>query len=381
MSETSGFFDAHIVGNEYDRVYLAENFAKYFASFIGNGVFGGRLDSLAVVAKEVESMRIDVKSGQAWINGYWYENDNAKELRVDLADGVLNRIDAVVVRYTVIDRAISVVIKKGTPAVAAQAPSMQRDANAWELCIAQIKINAGAIKVTNGDITDTRLDKNLCGQVTGTVSQIDTTAYGAQLNSFIANYIAKANRDYNELYIYSLNDLKAKAQTEYNAFVSALNGYRAQGENAMTAYLTWLASLQTATAADIEQMLEEFRGLIDSETATALTARVLDLEAERPTMSIATLTHDIGSYPHCEAYWLEYGAGVQPCGTGACGCSGLTSSQIEYTMPDEKTVNVKVQPSFGTVEAVTKLPDRTNTWVVTFVGSLKSILIVLTEIV
>ena len=32
MAEQCGFFDAHVVGNEYDRVYLAEQFARYFAS-------------------------------------------------------------------------------------------------------------------------------------------------------------------------------------------------------------------------------------------------------------------------------------------------------------------------------------------------------------
>ena len=34
MAERSGFFDAHFVNGEYDRVYLSEHFAKYFANFI-----------------------------------------------------------------------------------------------------------------------------------------------------------------------------------------------------------------------------------------------------------------------------------------------------------------------------------------------------------
>ena len=31
MAEQSGFFDAHLVNGEYDRVYLVEHFAKYFS--------------------------------------------------------------------------------------------------------------------------------------------------------------------------------------------------------------------------------------------------------------------------------------------------------------------------------------------------------------
>ena len=46
MAEQSGFFNAHLIDGEYDRVYLAEHFAKYFASFIGNGIFGGKSNEL-----------------------------------------------------------------------------------------------------------------------------------------------------------------------------------------------------------------------------------------------------------------------------------------------------------------------------------------------
>lgn len=51
MSESSGFFNAKVLeGGEYDRIYLAEDFAKYFASFVGNGVFAKKLNALQVVA-------------------------------------------------------------------------------------------------------------------------------------------------------------------------------------------------------------------------------------------------------------------------------------------------------------------------------------------
>ena len=37
--EKCSFFNAELVDGEYDRIYLAEDYARYFSSFIGNGVF------------------------------------------------------------------------------------------------------------------------------------------------------------------------------------------------------------------------------------------------------------------------------------------------------------------------------------------------------
>ena len=193
MAERSGFFDAHLVNGEYDRVYLAESFARYFASFIGNGIFGGKSNELMVQQKASADMSVRVLSGQAWINGYWYENDDELSLAIDIADGVLNRIDLVVLRWYNSERVIRLVIKKGTPATNASAPTIQRTADFYELKIAQIYVKAGATKITQADIVDTRLDNSVCGLVHGVVQQFDTTEFGKQIDSFIENFEATNN--------------------------------------------------------------------------------------------------------------------------------------------------------------------------------------------
>lgn len=190
MAEKSGFFDAHLVDGEYDRIYLAESFAKYFASFIGNGIFGGKSNELMVQQKSTADMSIRVLSGQAYINGYWYENDDELSLAIDVADGVLNRIDLIVLRWDNIERVIRLVVKKGTPASKASAPIIQRDEDYYELKLAQVYIKAGATKITQADITDTRLDNSVCGLVQGVVKQFDTTEFGKQINSFIEQFEA-----------------------------------------------------------------------------------------------------------------------------------------------------------------------------------------------
>ena len=107
MAIRSGFFNS-VSG---DRKYDAKRFAEYFASFIGNGVFPNPSDNLQVISNN--NMTVTVRPGKAWINGYILVNDDDYILSIDVADGVLKRIDRVVLRYDVTDREIRIEVKKG----------------------------------------------------------------------------------------------------------------------------------------------------------------------------------------------------------------------------------------------------------------------------
>lgn len=189
MAEYSGFFDAHLEGGSYDREYVAEDFAKYFSNFVGNGIFGGNLDELIVRQQEVATMNIAVSSGQAFINGYRYENDDELVLSIGTADGILNRIDAIVIRLSSIDRAIRLAVKKGTPAASPSSPILQRDVDYYELKIAEVYIKAGATSILQTDITDTRSDSEVCGFVK-TIADKDLVTLDAKVNELAKNTVA-----------------------------------------------------------------------------------------------------------------------------------------------------------------------------------------------
>ncbi|MCR1166711.1 hypothetical protein NE169_15350 [Clostridium botulinum] len=156
-----------------DRRYKAEDFREYFASFISNGVFPNPSNNLQVIANN--DMTITIKAGKGWINGAIYINTDDYILNIDVADGVLNRIDKVVLRMDTAERKIYSYVKKGQFASSPTAPTLQRDADAYEIALADVTVNKGAISITQANITDLRLDKNLCGIVHGTVDQIDVT--------------------------------------------------------------------------------------------------------------------------------------------------------------------------------------------------------------
>lgn len=180
---SSGFFNAELVDEEYDRVYDAEQFAEYFHMFIANGVFPNPATNLQVVSNTTPSMSISVSEGTGWINGYFVKNDSLYPLAIQVANASLNRVDAVVLRWNKSSRTIDLAVKTGTPGPSPVAPNIQRDSDIYELMIATVMVNAGATSITQSMITDKRPDSSVCGWVTGAVEQIDTTNLFAQYNA------------------------------------------------------------------------------------------------------------------------------------------------------------------------------------------------------
>ena len=103
--EYSSFFNAEKVDGEYDRDYNADDLSDYFSCFIGNGVFANPTSSLQVFADN-QNMSVTVRSGIAFIYGRRYVNTDDLSLSIQVADGVLNRIDRVVLRLDYINREI-----------------------------------------------------------------------------------------------------------------------------------------------------------------------------------------------------------------------------------------------------------------------------------
>lgn len=184
MAEKSGFFNAvaDSSGN-YDREYLAEDFAAYFSRFIANGVFPNPSTGLQVTAAPSPNMTVLLQPGYGYINGYTYENTAAISFDIGVADGVLNRKDAIMIRWDKAGRVIKAYKVQGNPGASAVAPSPVRTADYYDLCVAIVNVNAGATTITQAAIEDTRMNTTICGIVTGAVTQVDTTTLYNQIQS------------------------------------------------------------------------------------------------------------------------------------------------------------------------------------------------------
>lgn len=273
MAQECGFFNAQLVGGEYDRVYLAEQFAAYFASFIGNGIFGGQMQQLEVVANSPANMSVIVLSGKGWINGWWYRNNGNMQLSVAVADGVLSRIDSVVVRWDNTRRDMYLHVIKGTPSNNPVKPSVVRNNDYYDIQLCTISIPAGSTGIRQQQITDTRLDNSVCGLVTGVVNQINTTGLFDQFQSAFRDWKSNQQSDY-ERWVNS-------KQSEYNNFVqTSQNNYNQYTTDKQNEFNAWYNSRLTSYQALFENWFEGIRNQLSTDVAGNLQNQVNALKAQ-----------------------------------------------------------------------------------------------------
>lgn len=210
MPEKSGFFDSTATDT---RAYPAREFAEYFARFIKNGVFSGGT-FLKVVASGTDA-NVSIQTGYGWINGYLYGvYDTALTLPIQAAT-TLDRIDRVVLRLDVSAavRSIKAVVLQGTPSTTPTAPSLTRSGDVYDLSLAQVRVNANSSIVLPSNITDERLNNDVCGIVTGLIDQANTTSIFNQFQSFLDLKTAEYQLEWDE-FIESVQD-KGFATPQY----------------------------------------------------------------------------------------------------------------------------------------------------------------------
>ena len=180
MSYTYGFFDAVDLGSgNYDRVYSSAEFSHYWALLVGDGVFGQPSTSLNVLATTPVAMSVKVSPGTGWIKGHYLTvPDNMDEvIAVPVANPTLPRIDSIIMALDNTDRMMKLYVRSGTAAASPTAVALQRDADIWELELAQITVAAGVGNITQQAIKDMRTDPNRCGIVTGLIDQFDVSGF------------------------------------------------------------------------------------------------------------------------------------------------------------------------------------------------------------
>lgn len=184
----SGFFNSNIIGYDdegmpiFDRGQESSFFAKYFSNFIGNGVYPNPSTSMQVLKNE--GMSVIVSAGCCFINGYFGWVEENEILAIENAD-TLARIDRIVARLNFVDRTIDLVVKKGIASLNPVPVEIERTSDYYEIVLANVRVNSNVSKITQANITDMRLDNNLCGMVTGIIDQVDTTTL---INQYLSWY-------------------------------------------------------------------------------------------------------------------------------------------------------------------------------------------------
>lgn len=161
-----------------------------------SGVFAAA-GNAAVQALTPASMAVTVSDGTGWMSNskgdgvvWWVDNEAVEgsklQIPVDAADGILDRIDRVIVELQTTNYVAYPEIKilKGTASSTATAPVLTNNTTKRQISLARINVAAGTTAITASMITDERQNPDVCGIVTEAVS-VDTSTINAQFEALL----------------------------------------------------------------------------------------------------------------------------------------------------------------------------------------------------
>lgn len=240
-----------------DRVYDADSMTDWLNPFFTTGVFNGELQVTAN-----GDMSVTIAGGYCNIGGKVKNFKGATKRDLATASGTLDRIDTVILRRNDTDRDIQIIVQTGGYSPNPTPTPLARTGAYYDLKLAEIYVAAGAISITQAEITDTRMDADVCGWVCATVKEIDFSQITKQFETFFAQYKANIINQYN-LYLASIGDTEQAAQKTYQDMKDKLDGlyteYRAYLLSQYNDYLTAIGEKETAAG----EAYDDYVGKID----------------------------------------------------------------------------------------------------------------------
>lgn len=320
MSQNSGFFNAFLQGDVYDRTYDANDYCDNLATIIKNGVVNSVYDDLKV--KAYSGMTIAVGYGRAWIDGHWFFNDSLYTgLTIATApSGSNSRIDRVVLRLdtSTAVRSVALAVLTGEAAAAPVPPALTRAVGVYELCLADITVGAGVITIKDMDITDQRANGSLCGWAASVTPAIMSMTQ--QYHDRITLASASNKVEFN-IAQYDSTEGGTVLNVFVNGIYEAPDGYTLDGN-----WITFDGTLIAGTVVDVELLKSiDGTGLASAADLLAeLQQTVADLHSAQEYNYICNGVNDNVKLSEIAQAWLDggddYGSKVIHV-YGSCGLS------------------------------------------------------------
>lgn len=202
MALRYGYFDSEITGVDsegmpiFDRAENSEFYALIWDKLITDGVLADPADCFQIIAGE--GMTVIRKPGFGLVRGRFAYDELEAVLELSAAPRQYSRIDIVVLRCNYLERTCEVVVKEGEVAASPVPPPLEQPASGdlYELCLAEITINANMTAISQSHITDTRYDSSKCGVITQAIDHLETSVFYDQLNTFYDEFVQKTSTDY-----------------------------------------------------------------------------------------------------------------------------------------------------------------------------------------
>lgn len=273
MSVTYGFFNSLNGDRKYDALQLS----SMFDGVILDGVFASIGECFLTTA--TDGLAVNIGTGKAWFDHTWILNDTVLKVEIPEADGLLDRIDTVVldIDNTESVRANAIKIVQGVPATNPVAPELVSVRNHHQHPICHIRVACATQSIRQADIT------NMVGSaetpfVSGVLQTIDLDKLLGQWQDELDMFIEKETDDFTDW-----TDTKAREYEEW------FNDLKVDLEREKAAMNVWISNEESAFTA----WFDEMKNQLSTDAAGNLQLQV-DKKTERKNYEIS-LAADIWS--------------------------------------------------------------------------------------
>ena len=167
----------------FENIDTSETQFSLWARNLGQGVIDGKLLELEPFA-DGSGMNVKIRSGQALVRGHFYDSTGQETLPIAASDPTLGRLDAVVLRLDPTANSIILTVITGTPDAVPSLPALtETDGGVYDLLIASVDVEPGAVVIADEDVTD---ERTIFQPYTGQPSEIaisDVTGLQSALNA------------------------------------------------------------------------------------------------------------------------------------------------------------------------------------------------------
>lgn len=267
--EKSFAFNSDLIDGEYDREYDVTELLEYFADLFSHGVSPFVANNLQVVAND--DMTVTLRPGVLWdTNGCKYKNTEDLTMTLSPADGVRDRIDRISITWQNSEREMRCTIQEGEYSYSPTAPECRRNANYRDYVVADVLVEAGAIKITQSNITDQRLNSDVCGMAAGLLQQIDTKEIFVQFQAWFSETTAEEKAKFVEMVEEYTEWKNSFTETQENAFDTLL-------KNAETKFSDWYTGNTEGWETDFNTWFENLKEQLTDNVATHLQDQIGNL--------------------------------------------------------------------------------------------------------
>lgn len=254
MAVTYGFYNSQ----NHDRLYDAVQLSSIFDGIINDGVYmsiGGKL-----MVNADTGMSINVATGRAWFNHTWTLNDAVLPLTIDAADVVLSRIDAVVIEIDSTTRTNTIKVVKGTSSSNPVAPTLTKTDDIHQYPLALVSIGANVSAITASNITN-KVGTSDCPWVTGIIETINTDELVSQWQSQFTNLMNQNEAEFEAW----ASGFESSKETEFNAWFDSIKGML--GDDPATALAARMEEVEKRAGTNSEQIVD---GLINVDSTSLI---------------------------------------------------------------------------------------------------------------